>query len=409
MIGGRPIRDLDLALIAVVFLIVLIGIAAIYSATYDSEAGAARNIYQKQILWVVFSTVVLIGTVRIPNRLLYTFSYGIFGISLLVLVSILTFGTEGMGVKRWLALGPLRIQPSELAKITTVLALARYLSSRNVNVEKPGHIIVTAFLVFIPAFLVAKQPDLGTALVFGAALLPMLYWAGLRLLYLFFILSPLFSGLCAALSPYSFAAFIILLAVTIYLSRLHVLATVALSATNLTVGMATPYLWENLHDYQRQRIMAFVNPDHDPLGAGYQIIQSKVAIGSGGFWGKGFLQGTQTKLAFLPEQHTDFIFSVIGEELGFIGAVIVLVLFLLLIWRAIRIASAARSEFLSLIAVGIASILTFHVFVNVGITIGVMPVTGLPLPFVSYGGSSMLANMVGVGLLLNINLRRHEY
>ena len=190
--------------------------------------------------------------------------------------------------------------------------------------------------------------------------------------------------------------------------RLAGVLTVVL--VNLTVAVGAPYLfYHKLHTYQQRRILTFLNPDMDKLGAGYQVIQSRIAIGSGGLNGKGFLQGTQTKFAFLPEQHTDFIFSVVGEEFGFVGALVVLALFFFIIWRAIQIATQVKSRFSSLVAIGLVSILIFHIFVNIGMTIGVMPVTGLPLPFLSYGGSPLVVNMVLIGFLLNIHRRRHEY
>ena len=201
-----------------------------------------------------------------------------------------------------------------------------------------------------------------------------------------------------------------LMAGIIFIVRPRLSLIVTLVTVNLTVAVGAPYIWDHkLHEYQKRRILTFLNPDMDKLGAGYQVIQSRVAIGSGGLSGKGYLEGTQTKLAFLPEQHTDFIFSVLGEEFGFLGAIAVLALFLFIIWRAVHIATIVKSRFSSLVAIGLVSILVFHIFVNIGMTIGVMPVTGLPLPFLSYGGSPLVVNMVLVGFLLNIYSRRHEY
>lgn len=208
----------------------------------------------------------------------------------------------------------------------------------------------------------------------------------------------------------AFAIFIIVSSVAVQLLLARLWVTLGLLAVNLSAGLITVYLWLNfLRDYQKARILTFLDPERDALGAGWNIIQSKIAIGSGGLTGKGFLQGTQTKYEFLPAAHTDFIFSVIGEELGFAGAVIVLSLFLLLIWRSLNIATMANSRFSGLLAIGLAAMLTFHVFVNVGMTIGVMPVTGLPLPFLSYGGSSLAANCIAMGLLLHIYTHRHEF
>ena len=397
-------RDLDLLLLLPVLTAVTLGIVTIHSATYDWDLGIAGRVYQKQIVWAMIALFALVLTVTIPLKFYYPFAYIIYGIAILLLVLVLEFGD-----RRWFDLGPVYVQPSELAKIATVLALARYLSRRNLNLTRARSFLAPFALVLLPAILVYKQPDLGTSLVFCAVLLPMFYWAGLSPVNLFFIISPALSLICAFHSL-ALGILIILIAMILFFVRPHLWATITLLVVNLTVAVGAPYIWDNkLHDYQQRRILTFLNPDIDKLGAGYQVIQSRVAIGSGGFSGKGFLQGTQTKLAFLPEQHTDFIFSVVGEEFGFIGAISLLALFFFVIWRAIKIATLTKSRFSSLISVGLASILVFHVFVNIGMTIGVMPVTGLPLPFLSYGGSPLVTNMALVGFLLNIYAHRHEY
>jgi rod shape determining protein RodA len=203
--------------------------------------------------------------------------------------------------------------------------------------------------------------------------------------------------------------FILILLVMLYRARPRFLTTAAIFLTNFAVGIITPILWRGLHEYQQKRILVFLDPGRDPLGAGYQVIQSKVALGSGGILGKGFLQGTQTKLAFLPAQHTDFIFSAFGEQFGFLGSLLLLALFLLFLVRGLRAAQMTRNRFASLVALGATAVFCFHIFVNVGVAVGIMPVTGLPLPFMSYGGSSMITNMVLVGLLLNVRYRWQEY
>ena len=397
-------RDLDLLLIATVVTTTLLGITMIYSATYNWDLGAAGGFYQKQIVWSIFAFVSLILTVLIPLKFYYAFAYILYGIAMVLLVLVLELGD-----RRWFNLGTIHIQPSELAKIVTVLALARYLSVRNLNLERIRTFVTPIFLVLVPTLLVYKQPDLGTALVFGSVILPMLFWAGFKPVNLFFIISPALSLICA-FNSVALVIFTLLIAGIIFLARPRLATICTLVVVNLTVAVGAPYLWKNkLHDYQKNRILTFLNPDTDKLGAGYQVIQSKVAIGSGGLKGKGFLQGTQTKLAFLPEQHTDFIFSVVGEEFGFFGALTVLALFFLIVWRAIHIASQVKSRFSSLVAIGLASVLVFHFFVNIGMTIGVMPVTGLPLPFLSFGGSALVMSMVLIGFLVNIHARRYEY
>lgn len=405
MVFSRTLKqEFDIPLLLSVILATLFGIGAIYSATYNWEYGAAGGIYERQIIWSAIAAAAVLLTLFVPPRYYYALAYVLYGVSICLLVLVLLFGES-----RWFDLGPFYMQPSELAKIATILALARYLSTRNLDLDRPRSLFTPFFLVLLPAVLVFRQPDLGTALVFTSVLLPMLYWAGMRPVVLFFLISPFLSVICA----FHYVALVVLVlifAAVIFLVRPGRLMTTAIVAVNLAVAVGAPYLWENkLHDYQRRRILTFLNPDMDKLGAGYQVMQSKVAIGSGGLDGKGYLQGTQTKLSFLPEQHTDFVFSVIGEEFGFVGAILVLSLFLLIIWRAIHIAGLVKSRFSSLVAIGLAAMLTFHVFVNIGMTVGVVPVTGLPLPYFSYGGSQLVVNLILAGLLLNFYAYRHEY
>ncbi len=405
MILSRTLKqEFDFPLLLSVILATLFGIGAIYSATYNWEYGAAGSIYERQIIWSALAAAAVLLTLFVPPRYYYAFAYILYGVSVCLLVLVLLFGES-----RWFDLGPFYMQPSELAKIATILALARYLSTRNLDLDRPRSLFTPFLLVLLPAVLVFRQPDLGTALVFISVLLPMFYWAGMRPVVLFFLISPFLSVICA-FHYVALVVLVLMIAAVIFLVRPGRLMTAAIVVVNLAVAVGAPYLWENkLHDYQRRRILTFLNPDMDKLGAGYQVMQSKVAIGSGGLNGKGYLQGTQTKLSFLPEQHTDFVFSVIGEEFGFVGAILVLALFFLIIWRAIHIAGLVKSRFSSLVAIGLAAMLTFHVFVNIGMTVGVVPVTGLPLPYFSYGGSQLVVNLILAGLLLNFYAYRHEY
>lgn len=396
-------RNVDLSLVIAVMCLAVFGILMIYSATHNSEAGSSSDLYVQQAVWMLCALAALVTMMLVPLRAFHTGAYTAYGVAILLLGLVL-----GLGTGRWLRVGAFGMQPSEVAKLATVLGLARYLSKKGVDLEHPMHIAIPFALVLAPMGLVRKQPDLGTALVFGAILFPMLYWAGLKPLHLFFLVSPFLTFLCA-FRTITLGVMTALLVIVVYLTRPGLFATIGVGLANLGVAVAAPFLWNKLHGYQQKRILSFLNPEGDVLGSGYQSIQSKVAIGSGGLTGKGFMKGTQTKLAFLPEHHTDFIFSVIGEELGFIGAVVVLALFLYVIWRAIRIASVTRNKFASLTAIGLATILIYHVFVNVGMTVGVMPIAGVPLPFLSYGGSSLVTNMMLIGLLLNINAHRHEH
>jgi rod shape determining protein RodA len=412
----RLIRDIDYLLLAATVATVLLGITMIYSAAYYSDSAIVQTAWSKQARYALVAIILALAIVYIPNKVIYELAYPLYAIGLLSLLAVLAWGT-GDDAARWLSIGPLRTQPSEFAKLTTIIALARYLS--DCSTEQINHargFLGTLLIALVPMAFIVRQPDLGTAISFGAPLFPMLYWAGMRRLFIFFILSPLlsvafsFEPLWQGAAPYLFAAFITGSSAAIHLLMGRLWFTLTMISVNLSAGLITVYLWDHfLRQYQKDRIMTFLDPESDRLGSGWNIIQSKIAIGSGGLTGKGFLQGTQTKYEFLPAAHTDFIFSVAGEELGFVGALAVLALFFFLIARALHIGAIAKNRFYSLVAIGLASMLTFHVFVNVGMTIGVMPVTGLPLPFLSSGGSSLMANLLAIGLLLHIYAYRHEY
>lgn len=384
-----------------IFALIIIGCFAIYSATYSTTSGE-NDFFTRQLIWAIVGVVAMIGVSFISMKLVNRIVYGLYILTLFFLLLVLFIDTVDQGAGRWLIIGPVHVQPAELAKLATILAVSKYLADKYVDVNKFKCFSIAAGLILLPFILISRQPDLGTALVFLALIIPLLYWAGLNWFYIFTILTPLLTMILS----FNFWAFMILM-ITIVLvlafsgRRLIFLVTVFL--LNISVGIATPYLWNQLRPYQQQRILTFVSPEKDPKGAGYQIIQSQVAIGSGGIWGKGFLQGSQTHLRFLPAQHTDFIFSVIGEEFGFVGAGLIMLVFLLLLLRLIHIAAMIRGQFESLIIIGILTVIFFHTVINLGMTIGMAPVTGLPLPFLSYGGSSLVVNMMMMGIVLNIS------
>ena len=256
--------------------------------------------------------------------------------------------------------------------------------------------------------LIFKEPDLGTSLVFAAIIGSVLFWADVSPLALFLIAAP-FLTMLASFNFYAFFAVMILIAGILYIVKRPLIFSIGNVLLNLFVGIVTPFFWNSLHAYQQQRLLTFLGLVSDPRGLSYQVIQSKVAIGSGGFWGKGFLHGTQTQLRFLPAQHTDFIFSVIGEELGFIGGMVVLILFAVILFRGFRIAANTKNRFAGLLGIGVTTMFLYHVVVNIGMVTGIMPVTGLPLPFISYGGSFVLVSMVAMGVLVNVSMRKYEY
>lgn len=401
-------RDIDVSLFIVVLILCMMGVLLIYSAKHHSEGAAERAIYIKQILWVVLGIFACALTLFIPLRFYEIFSYVLYSLSILTLVLILMVSSSKMGAARWISIGGFNIQPSEFAKIATIFPLARYLAYSKRSIYSFRWLSSVVGLALLPALLIVKQPDLGTALVFPAVLISMLFWSGVPILYLLLIISPVVS-LISAFHWISWALFFLILILLLHRLRLTFVFSVGFLLLNLAFGMITPLVWNKLHDYQKQRIIVFLDPGRDPQGAGYQIIQSKVAIGSGGLGGKGYLEGSQTKLAFLPHQHTDFVFSVLGEEFGLWGGIILLGLFAFLIVKGILIAQKARNTFASNVTVGLVAIIGFQMLVNVGMTLGVMPVTGLPLPYVSYGGSSMLLGWIILGILLAINSRWYEY
>jgi len=405
----RISADIDRPLLTATIVLSLVGIAFVYSATSMQAAAEEHGLYLKQLVWLAIALAGGALAAAVPYRIYVgKTAWLLYGIGVLLLVLTLFVGHVGLGAQRWLGWGSVKFQPSELAKVATVIVLANLLSERRLDLTQLRNLVKPILVVGVPFLLVLKQPDLGTSVTFLTILMSMLYWAGLPSLYLFLLMTPLIN---VALSFYlpAWALFSAILSLVLYRSRLRLAPLLLVVAVNLAVGIATPQVWSHLEPYQRQRISTFINPGADPYGAGYQIIQSKIAIGSGRVVGKGFLHGTQKGLEFLPEQHTDFIFSVVGEETGFLGAAFVTVLFMVLILRGVRVAQHARNRFAGLLAIGMTSIFLYHVLVNVCMTVGLAPVTGLPLPLLSYGGTSLLTSFLQVGLIQNVAMRWREY
>ncbi len=363
---AKYLRKIDFPLILGALALCLYGALMIYSATHGSTGpgGDPYAFLKKQIVWIVFGLAIVVVTALIDYNQLRHYLIPIYGINLLLLLVVIFLGRESHGAQRWIPLGGFHLQPSEFAKIFIVITLAIFLSTRKGEVSNPVDVLLAFVHVGLPWILIFKQPDLGTALVLLAILMGILLAAGVKMRYYIAIV---LAGLLLGLVMVNF----------------HV-----------------------LKDYQMKRLMVFIDPDVDPLGAGYNLQQSKIAVGSGELTGKGLFSGTQTNLQFLPARHTDFIFSVIGEELGFLGAALLLGLYFVIISRGIRIAAASKNMFGTLIAVGVVSMWLFQILVNIGMTIGIMPVTGIPLPFISSGGSSLWTNLAGVGLLLSVYARR---
>jgi rod shape determining protein RodA len=403
--------ELDWPMVGAAGMLLIIGLATVYSAT--TVPGAHEGLWTKQLMWMVIALGAAWVAASLHYRAHDALAYPLYGISLVLLVLVLAVGTSAFGAKRWLDMGPIRFQPSELAKIATVFVLARRLSHPKLDLTRFRYWFPPLIIAMVPFALVAKEPDLGTSLSFPVILIAMYFWAGMPLGNLLLGLSPAATLVAAFVLNPRQAPFWVLLGVamvgSIALLRPRRLLLVAALALNVGVGLTMPMVKDHLHDYQLRRIETFLNPDQDPQGAGYQIIQSKIAIGSGGVLGKGWLKGTQKALSYLPMRHTDFIFAVVGEERGLLGALTVVLLYGLIILRGYRLATVARNGFASLMAVGLVSALFYHVMVNILMTIGWAPVTGLPLPLLSYGGTALIVNCVQLGLLQNVALRRQEY
>lgn len=363
-------RNLDRIIGVFTLFIALIGLVALYSATYQNVR-VSNKIFYGQLICVGIGFVLMFLLSRVDYRKFYDIAYVFYWITTILLILVHVAGRHALGAQRWLAIGPISFQPSEMAKFSLILTLGRYFSERrpaltfsfsNFPQVLWGDVIVPLLITALPMFLIFKQPDLGTSLLFFGIFLIMLLASGIEYHYFFGFL-----GVCTA---------------------------------------AVPFAWHFLRSYQKDRLLVFLNPNIDPLGAGYTIIQSKIAIGSGQLFGKGWLSGTQNQLNFLPERHTDFIFSVIGEEWGLLGAIILLLCYFILITYGLRIAEQVKDKFGVLVSIGIIGIFVLQVVINVGMVLGLCPVVGLTLPLVSYGRSSFLVFIVMIGFLLNLSKRR---
>lgn len=377
MLERRLLRNLDSSLMFAVFFLMVLGVIIVGSATKAHELYYVK----RQWAWIALGWTLILAVLTTDYNGWARYSSVIYWTNVGLLTAVMVLGRTALGAQRWLGLphpvkGPVFIQPSEFAKLAIIVTLACLLA-RQGRIRTWTDFLPSALHVGLPMALILLQPDLGTSLVFIAIIIGMLFLAG----------APL--GKLAMIFGGGFLA----VAGTVWFEMKYL----------LPLGKEFP-----LKAYQLRRLVIFLNPEQDKLGDGYHIIQSKIAIGSGGIFGKGLFQGTQNQLNFLPEQHTDFIFSVIGEELGLIGGIVLLSLFFFVIYRSFQVAGAAKDKFGMLLAVGVGSMFFFHVLVNIGMTVGVMPVTGIPLPFVSYGGSSMLTNAISVGMLLNVYMRRHK-
>jgi len=355
-------KNFDFVIVLCIAIIFFIGLSFLYSASYSLEGKLAKTLVTRQLLFFLLGLICSTVILSIDYRKLIDASYFVYLANIVLLVLVLFIGSRRLGAQRWITIAGVGGQPSEFLKISFILVLSAFLGRSKESVQYTRNML-GALLFFVPPFLlIAMQPDLGTALVLVPIMLAMVFIAGVRMRGIMtFLLSGLFM---------------------------------------------MPFIWSILKEYQKKRLLVFMNPNLDPLGAGYTVIQSKIAIGSGQIFGKGWLSGTQNQLNFLPERHTDFIFSVVGEEWGFVGGAILICLYFIVIFRGIKIIEQTNDIYGKIMAAGIIALITFQVIVNIGMTLGLLPVVGLTLPFISYGGSSLLSSMIAVSILLNIGMRR---
>ncbi len=418
---ASPLPPGDRSIFVAWLLLCLVSLAVLWSVTepisgpYEQlDPGVAKGVFVKQVVWVVLGYLGLLAATRVPLRYLDNVAVPLYLFSLALLLLLIVVGPRIGGARRWLPLGPVRLQPSELAKVTFIIMTASVLARSKDSGARLMTMVLSFGVMAVPLVLILREPDLGTSLVFLAVWVGMIFWYGIPGILLLGAGSAaasaviMFYSESVAQQAWPWGVYILLVLGGLYLVRWSIVAKVLLLALNVATGIGIPFFWDKLKGYQQERILTFFDPSRDAFGSGYQAIQSKVAIGSGGLFGTHYLQGTQKGLAFLPERHTDFIFSVVGEELGFLGTVVLLSLFLVIILRGVNVAAAARQPFTRFLAIGVVTYFVFHVVVNVAITTGLLPVTGLPLPLISYGGSNLLISSVLLGLLLNVSSRTFD-
>lgn len=403
----NPLRRIpglgDPPLIGMMFLMTALGIAMIYSAGQVEVRSIATGIWVRQLAWLCIAVIAFVIVSRFPVRFLEWLAPWLYGLSLVLLLLLFPLGTGPSG--SWLELGPGRLQPAEVAKLGTILLLARTLSDRDLEFDGLSRLWKPVAIVLVPFGLVLLQPDLGSAIIFGVILIAALFWAGVPLIKIFLLVSPAIS-LLLGFNWIVWGLWFLIVVASLHFHRPYIYESVSVILANFAAGALTLRLWNTLAEYQQNRLLVFLDPEVDPKGAGWHLIQSKVAIGSGGMFGQGFASGPQKRLAFLPEQHTDFVFSVVGEELGFVGVMLFLALFGVLLWRVLRVATESSDDFGSTIVFCFFAVMFAHLVVNLGMTVGLLPITGLPLPLVSYGGSFLLLLYAGFGMIQRVAAER---
>lgn len=401
-------KDLDYYLILSWILLLIIGVMSVYSATYQVDIGWS-NLARNHLIYSVLGLVIGLSMLFMKPIHYYDLSYVTWIVAFLILVSVEVYGKLGMGAVRWIEIAGVRFQPSEIMKIGLILALSRWISDRINNLSNWTTIIGIIVLCVVPFVFVVIQPDLATSTIYFAPVVVILFLSGWPMYSFLAVSIPAFS-LVLSFHKVIWFIFLAISSIFLYLNSKKKWITILIILVSILTGFLSPWIWETkLHEYQKSRIVTFLNPDSDPLGKGYQSIQSKIAVGSGGLSGKGYLQGTQTQLDFLPIQHTDFIYSVIAEEWGFVGATFILFLFTFILFRLWIQGYRSKNKFNRIVLYAIAGLWFYQVFINIAMTLGIVPVAGIPLPFLSYGGSSMITHSILMGIAVSFSSRYRSY
>ncbi|MFA7290248.1 MAG: rod shape-determining protein RodA [Melioribacteraceae bacterium] len=397
----------DLVVFIPVMLLIAFGLLAIYSSTVNHPTASGN--FQRQLAALIISLMIFFIIYFLPSQYLRAAALPSYLFSIFLLLLVLVAGKTVFGAKSWMDFGPIGFQPSEIAKIGTILMLSHWLTDKKDDINNFKDIGIALFIGTLPIALILLEPDMGTAIVFGIITISLLFWSGISLFAMFVVLSPGVVAISSIFGTLPFIVTIVGVFVSLVLFKRDLFNSITIFVVNLSAGYLVDFVIKYLKPHQQRRIASFLDPNADPLGSGYNAIQAKVAIGSGGLLGKGFLQGNQTQLRFIPAQWTDFIYSVVGEEFGFLGSLAIVLLFLIFFMRLLKLSSFAKDRYSSLLIIGALSLFFSHFAINIGMNLGITPVIGLPLPFVSYGGSSLLINMVFIGIILNIYRNRKSH
>jgi len=384
-------------IIVPIIILSVFGLILLRSTSYDSTLLYVT--FYKQLTWLIIGCIIFMFIQLIRLKIFNEYAYHLYLLLLFALIVTYFMPSRG-GAQRWILFGPFSMQPSEIGKIIIVFAIAKFLSDRKDNKKQLLTIIYTLIIALIPALLVFRQPDLGTAIIYITVIFPMLYWIGIRPYFLFLFIAPILSIL-SSYNVIAFSTWMFILIIILFFSQPKMQQAFLVFIFNICFGLISPILWNNLYFHQKKRILTLIDPFVDPTGSGYHIIQSVIAIGSGGIMGKGFNQGTQNHLKYLPVRDSDFIISVAGEEFGLIGITLILISFSFFIYWVIQYLSKFNNDFFSLLIVGLITILFVHLVVNMGMTVGIFPVTGLPAPFLSYGGTFLITCILIIGIINN--------